>query len=73
MSERAAQILQDALQLPATERAAIVEELMSSLDRPDPHLDALWAREAEDRVAAFEAGQMKAIPAEEVFAELEQA
>jgi hypothetical protein len=26
-----------------------------------------------DRVAAFEAGQMKAIPAEEVFAELEQA
>jgi hypothetical protein len=46
MSERTAQILQDALQLPPTERATIVEELVSSLDRPDPHLDAFWAREA---------------------------
>ncbi len=27
--------------------------------------------EAEDRLAAFQAGQMKAIPAEEVFAEFE--
>ena len=67
------QILQDALALPAVERASIAESLLSSLDRPDPAIDALWAREAEDRLAAYDTGQMKAIPAEEVFAEFEGA
>jgi putative addiction module component (TIGR02574 family) len=71
MSERATQILADALQLPATERAAMVEQLLSSLDRPDPRLDTLWAQEAESRIAAYEAGRMEAFPAEEVFAEAE--
>lgn len=66
------QILREALSRPAVERAAIVESLLSSLDRPDPRIDALWAAEAESRLAAFDAGQMKAIPAEDVFAEFEQ-
>jgi len=43
MSERATQILEDALQLPPTERATVAE-LLSSLDRPDPQLDPLWAK-----------------------------
>ena len=71
MSDRATQILTDALQLPAAERATVVEQLLSSLDRPDPHLDAVWAREAEARIAAYETGRMEAFPAEQVFAELE--
>jgi putative addiction module component (TIGR02574 family) len=62
-------ILQEALALPAAERALIVESLLSSLDRPDPRIDELWAKEAEDRLAAFEAGRMEAIPAEDVLAE----
>ena len=32
-------------------------------------IDELWAKEAENRLAAFEAGQMKAYPADEVFQE----
>ena len=63
------QILQDALSHPAVDRAAIAESLISSLDRPDPRIDELWAAEAESRLAAFDAGQMAAIPAEDVFAE----
>jgi len=66
------QILQEALSRPAVERAAIAESLLSSLDRPDPAIDALWAVEAESRLAAFDAGQMEAIPAEDVFAEFDQ-
>ena len=58
--------------LPVVERAALAEALLSSLDRPDPQIDALWAREAEDRLIAFEAGEMEAIPAEDVFTELER-
>lgn len=67
------QLRKDALALPLAERAALAEALLSSLDRPDPRIDELWAKEAEDRLAAFEAGEMEAIPAEEVFTELEQA
>lgn len=35
-------------------------------------IDALWSQEAEDRIDAFERGEMTAIPAEEVFAEIEK-
>jgi putative addiction module component (TIGR02574 family) len=70
MSERVNQILEDALQLPPFERATVVEKLLASLDRPDARIDELWAQEAEARVAAFDAGRLKAYDAEEVFAEL---
>lgn len=58
--------------LPAIDRAALVESLLASLDQPDASIDQSWAVEAEERLAAFDAGQMKAIPADVVFEELEQ-
>jgi putative addiction module component (TIGR02574 family) len=64
-------ILQHALDLPALERATLAEALLSSLDRPDPRIDEIWSKEAEDRLADFEAGRMKSITAEDVFEELE--
>jgi len=63
------QILEKALVLPAAERADLVESLLASLDQPDARIDELWAKEAEDRLAAFDAGQTKAYPADEVFRE----
>jgi putative addiction module component (TIGR02574 family) len=71
MSESTVDLLKNVLALPAIDRAALAEELLSSLDRPDPSIDERWAVEVEDRLAAFQAGQMKAIPAEDVFAEFE--
>ena len=73
MTERVAEVLEDALQLSPLDRATVVERLLSSLDHPDPRIDALWASEAEDRIAAYEAGTMEAFAAEDVLAELEQA
>lgn len=73
MSELAARILEEALRLPETERAAVAEGLLTSLDRPDPHVDRLWAREVEDRLAAYDAGRMQAFPADEVLAESDDA
>jgi len=35
-------------------------------------IDALWADEAEDRIDAFERGEMAAIPARDVFGEIEK-
>ena len=72
MSIEAQQVLENALALPAVERAAIVESLLSSLDQPDARIDEVWAEEAERRIAAYEAGRMKAIPADEVFQEFDQ-
>jgi putative addiction module component (TIGR02574 family) len=67
MSEHAEAILEQALLLSPKDRATLVEKLLASLDQPDLAVDALWAKEAEDRISAYEAGELKAIPAEEVF------
>jgi putative addiction module component (TIGR02574 family) len=72
MSESVLDLLKNVLALPAVDRAALAEELLSSLDRPDPAIDERWAVEAEDRLAAFRAGQMNAFPADDVFAEFEK-
>lgn len=63
-------ILRQALQLPATERAALVDELIGSLDKPDSSLDEIWLKEAESRLEAYRSGDLKAVDAEQVFSEL---
>lgn len=71
MSNRRAEILEEALSLPAAERAEIAERLLSSLDAPDRRrLDGLWASEAEDRLDAYERGEIKTIPAKQVFGQI---
>ena len=65
------EVLETALALPAIDRAAIVESLLASLDHPDADMDESWAVEAEERLAAFDTGRMKGIPADEVFKELD--
>jgi putative addiction module component (TIGR02574 family) len=70
MSASAETLLRQALQLPPIDRAALVECLITSLDKPDSELDALWLKEAESRRAAYRAGEIEAIEADEVFAEL---
>lgn len=65
------EILQVALALPSKERAALADRLLQSLDEDDQsEIDRLWAREAEDRLAAYDRGEIQAIPGEEVFASL---
>ena len=70
MSQSAKAILHQALELPSNDRAALVEGLIASLDKPDPALDAMWLKEAEDRLAAYRTGELDAIDADRVFAEL---
>ena len=68
MSDRGTEILYEALSLPPEERAQIAEQLLSSLDAPNrQRVDVLWASEAEDRLDAYERGEIKTIPAEQVF------
>jgi putative addiction module component (TIGR02574 family) len=73
MSANSEQILQQALALSPEDRAQVVERLLASFQvPPDPQLDELWAREAEDRLDAYDRGELGAVPAEEVFARIER-
>ncbi|MCE5279107.1 MAG: addiction module protein [Planctomycetaceae bacterium] len=69
----AQEIKERALRLPPTERAALIDALMSSFDRPNAEeIDAAWAEEAEKRLDEMDSGQVKGIPAEEVFRKIDQ-
>lgn len=65
--ERSKEILKRALDLPASEKAELIDKLLSSLERPDHDLDELWAKEAEDRIDAYEKGELRALTIKEVL------
>lgn len=68
MTVQTQQVLERAVRLPPVDRAELVEQILSSFDRPSREkIDALWAKEAEDRIDAYDQGKMKAIPASQVF------
>jgi len=73
MRETTTSLLRQALRLSVSERAALADELLASLEPPDSELDKLWLAEAEDRLAAYRAGELGAVDAEDVFAELGRA
>ena len=68
MTNSANIILDQALELSASERANVAEKLLFSLDKPDSKIDDLWAKEADSRVEAYKNGKIEAISAEKVFA-----
>ena len=73
MSTRAQQVLDQALQLGVTDRAELVEEILSSFESPDrAAVDARWAEEAEARIDAYERGELEAVPASKVFERIER-
>ena len=61
-------ILEEALQLPAQERARVIDALLLSLDQPDPKLDRLWADEALARLRQVREGRMATLSAAQVLA-----
>ena len=68
MTDSAKSRIDQALKLTASERAAVAERLLASLDVPDPAIDAAWAHEANARVEAHDRGEIESVPAEDVFA-----
>jgi len=67
MTEAVNTILNQVLELTASERSEVVEKLLSSLDMPDSTIDSFWAKEADARVEAFERGEVETSTAEDVF------
>ena len=61
-----------AAQLAPEERIQLVERILNSLDQPDAALDALWANDASDRLAAYRRGGVKAVGLPDVIAKYQQ-
>jgi putative addiction module component (TIGR02574 family) len=73
MTPQGQQILDDALGLPPVDRAELVEQILASFEFPARQdIDAAWAQEAEDRINAYERGEIRSSPASEVFKEIDQ-
>jgi putative addiction module component (TIGR02574 family) len=60
-------ILKEASTLSPSEKAQLIDKLISSLDKPDKEIDKLWAKEAEDRIDAYDQGKIKAVSLEKVL------
>lgn len=67
MSETTEVLSARARDLSPTERLKLVDQILASLDETDPAIDQLWAREAEDRLAAYRRGEIRAIPLSDVL------
>ena len=69
MAQTYAELEQEIRQLPAEQRSRLVDTILESLQESGfPEIEAEWEAEIARRVAAFEKGEAKLIPAEEVFA-----
>lgn len=69
MSQTYAELEREVRLLPAEERAQLVDALLESLrDEKIAEVEAAWAVEIERRVSAYERGEARLVPAEEVFA-----
>jgi putative addiction module component (TIGR02574 family) len=64
------EILEAALQLPQDQREVLVDRLAASLELGD--LGEYWEAEIQRRIEDVDAGRVTTIPADEVFARLEQ-
>jgi putative addiction module component (TIGR02574 family) len=61
------QVLKEALALKPSQKAELIDKLLSSLDEPDKEIDELWASEAESRIDAYERGEIKVVSLERVL------
>lgn len=71
MSSQSKVLVEAMLRLSPNERAALIDTLIMSLDKPDATLDEQWLREAESRMAAYRLGTLDTVDAEEVFKEMD--
>ncbi len=73
MTPQSQQILREALGLSPTDRAELVEQILASFEFPARQdIDAAWAKEAEDRIDAYDAGKISSLPANKVFKDIDR-
>ncbi|MBI4825493.1 MAG: addiction module protein [Nitrospirae bacterium] len=66
------EIIEEAASLPVEERAIVVDSLLQTLNPPDAEIEKEWLKVAKRRLAELRSGSVKAIPGDEVFAEIRE-
>ena len=73
MSPKSKKVFQEALQLPPVEKAELIEQLFTSFQFSNwEEIDGLWAKESEDRIDAYDRGEIASVSAEEVFKNIDR-
>lgn len=57
------------LALPVRERARLAQRLLASLDEDEQEVRDAWVAEVKERLARYRAGEIEALPVEEVMRE----
>lgn len=60
-------LIENVLKLSPPDRMKLLNVIYTSLEKPNETIDNVWYDEAERRLAAFESGKVKGIPAENVL------
>ncbi len=60
-------IINQALELSPDERVHVIDTLLASLEAIDEQAEVLWVNEVENRLDAFDKGEMEALSIEEVL------
>ena len=60
-------IFKEALTLRPSEKAQLIDKLISTLDKSDKEIDDLWAKEAEDRIDAYDQGTLRTVSLEKIL------
>lgn len=68
----AATLEKEALQLPIDERTVLVNRLIASLSATPNPLHQLWVEEVEERMNAYNAGEINAIDGKQALSDLRQ-
>lgn len=71
MTDKSSQLLREAMSLPPDERAELADRILDTLQSSALRkIDEDWAAESENRIDAYERGEIRAISVEEVFERL---
>ena len=72
MARPVAIIQEEIRQLSVAEKEEVLRTLLEELDGPpDPDVEAAWLEEAERRAQEIDSGQVRCVPADEVFRKLD--
>ena len=66
-------LAQGAIELPPDQRFALAQRILASMEPEEAAgIDDAWTVEIQERIRKFDAGETKAIPGAEVFAEIDR-
>lgn len=70
MNERVDKLTAQATELTRDEKLDLIERILATVHPTAPAIDAAWIEEAEERMAAYERGEVETYDADEVLEEL---